>query len=110
MKKLIMLMVMLAMIASTAVLATELARDTYHKDHRTTPKLQFEPQWGAPAGLATDGVAEAYIEMEGPRFQLSADPEDLVFLEMKESLLGRHYAYQQHLNGVPVEGGHFIVS
>nr|MEE4268661.1 proprotein convertase P-domain-containing protein [Candidatus Krumholzibacteria bacterium] len=39
-----------------------------------------------------------------------ADPEDLVFLEMKESLLGRHYAYQQHLNGVPVEGGHFIVS
>lgn len=116
MKKLFTVCFVLAILAGTlitpAVAANKVtqASDTYHVDHRTTPKLQFEPQWSAPAGLSRDGVADAFIEFEGSKYQLSTDREDLEFLEVKESLLGLHYAYQQKIHGIAVDGGHFIVS
>ncbi len=113
MKKLLTLLsagVLLGTLLTNPVLAVSLVRDTYHDDHRSTPKLQFEPRWDAPAGLARDGVADAFIALEGAKYRLPAHREDLQLLEVKESLLGYHYIYQQMLNGIPVDGGQFIVS
>lgn len=113
MKKLLTLFcacLLLGTLVATPVLAATLAQDTYHNDHRTTPKLQFEPQWAAPGGLTRDGVPEAFLELEGARYQLSSEREDLRLLEVKDSLLGSHYAYQQLIHGVPVEGGMIVVS
>jgi subtilisin-like proprotein convertase family protein len=113
MKKLFKLMCVCALLGLTAVPAAQadsLARDTYHNDHRTAPKLQFEPQWDMPGGLTGPGTADAFIEQAGHRYGLPADRQDLRLLEARESLLGTHYIYQQELNGIPVEGGQFTVS
>lgn len=113
MKRLLTLLCACALLCTAVVpatLAAMAAQDTYHQDHRTTPKLQFEPSWAAPAGLTSQGAAEVFIEQEGARYGLPADPADLELLEVKESLLGSHYVYQQMLNGIAVDGAQFIVS
>ena len=113
MKKLLMLFcacALLAAVTANTAMAGSVVQDTYHQDHRSTPKMQFEPQWDAPSGLARTGVADAFLELEGARYLLSSDPADLQLMEVKESLLGSHYAYQQLIDGIPVEGGQIIVS
>jgi len=42
--------------------------------------------------------------------QLGLKSEDFKQLEVKESLLGRHYSYQQMLNGLPVENALVTIS
>lgn len=101
---------LLGLAAVPAALAALATQDTYHQDHRTTPKLSIEPGWAAPAGLTRQGAADAFIELEGARYGLPADPADLELLEVKESLLGSHHVYQQMIHGIPVDGAQFIVS
>ena len=88
----------------------DLVMDTYHQDHRATPKLQFEPKWDAPTGLQSSAVAALYIELMGEQYGLPADPADLELVRTRESLLGYHYIYQQKIDGIPVDRAEFIVS
>jgi len=84
--------------------------DTYHQDHRVTPKLQFEPQWAGPAGLRSEAVAPLFVEMTADRYGLPSNAGDLELVQVRESLLGTHYVYQQMLHGIPVDRAEFIVS
>lgn len=84
--------------------------DTYHQDHRITPKLQFEPQWNPPVGLRSTAVAPLFVEMMGDRYGLPAASEDLEPVRVRESLLGFHHVYQQKIAGIPVDHAEFIVS
>ena len=84
--------------------------DTYHQDHRATPKVQFEPEWAGPVGLRSDAVAPLFVEMTADRYGLPTQPEDLELVRVDESLLGKHYVFQQKINGIPVDRAEFIVS
>ncbi len=110
-----MIWTLLAVSLLTASLAwaagpVKVVMDTYHQDHRITPKLQFEPQWSAPAGLRSADVAPLYVEAMGDRYGLPAASEDLELVRVRESLLGFHHVYQQKIAGVPVDHAEFIVS
>jgi subtilisin-like proprotein convertase family protein len=84
--------------------------DTQHLDHRTTAKLTIEPEWSAPAGLTPESTARAFLADQAARFELRADLGDLDLVRERESLLARHYRFQQRINGIPVQGGQVIVS
>jgi subtilisin-like proprotein convertase family protein len=84
--------------------------DTFHEDHRITPKLDFEPQWVGPAGLRSTAVAPLFIAEVGDRYGLPVAAEDLELIRVRESLLGFHHIYQQKINGIRVDRAEFIVS
>jgi len=84
--------------------------DTFHEDHRVTPKLDFEPLWVGPAGLRSTAVAPLFIAEVGNRYGLPLAAEDLELIRVRESLLGFHHVYQQKINGIPVDRAEFIVS
>jgi subtilisin-like proprotein convertase family protein len=110
-----MIWTLLAVSMLTASLAwaagpVKVVMDTYHQDHRVTPKLQFEPQWSAPAGLRSSDVAPLFVEAMGDRYGLPAASEDLELVRVRESLLGFHHVYQQKIAGIPVDHAEFIVS
>ncbi len=103
----------LSMLTASLALAAgpvKVVMDTYHQDHRVTPKLQFEPQWNAPAGLRSSDVAPQFIEAMGDRYGLPKVPGDLELVRVRESLLGFHHVYQQKIAGIPVDHAEFIVS
>ena len=86
-----------------AAAPSSVVMDTYHQDHRVTPKLQFEPQWTGPAGLRSDAVAPLFVEMMGDRYGLPTEAENLELVRVRESLLGSHYVFQQKIHGIPVD-------
>ena len=98
--------------ASIALAAApvKVVMNTYHQDHRVTPKLEFEPQWSAPAGLRSTAVAPLFVEVMGDRYGLPTAAEDLELVRVRESLLGFHHTYQQKIAGIPVDHAEFIVS
>ncbi len=100
---------LLAASVSVAAGPNTVVLDTYHQDHRVTPKLQFEPQWNG-AGQKSAAVAPMFIAEMGSRYGLPANSEDLVLVETRESLVGFHHVYQQMIDGIPVDRAEFIVS
>ncbi len=91
-------------------MATAGQLDTRHLDHRTTAKLLIQPEWDAIQGLSPEGTAHAFLETRGDAFGLPADLGNLVLAGERESLLARHFTFQQMLNGVPVDHAEVIVS
>ena len=85
-------------------------QDRYHDDQRSTPKLLFHPAYFAKAGQASKDTAYAYLAAHAGLFQLPADLSNLRLREVRDSLLGRHFYFQQYLNGIPVYQAEIIVS
>ncbi len=84
--------------------------DTYHLDGRSTVKVDFEPDWDAPAGLRAEALAHEFVVVNAQRYGLPADPADLEMRLVKHSLLGDHFHFQQLIDGIEVEGAQIIVS
>ncbi len=103
-------MALIALLSTGSAWAAGASLDTYHQDHRSTPKLQFNPTWDAPTGLGAEAVAPLFIEQMAKMYELPANAADLVLIDTKESLLGVHFTYQQQINGVDVQGGELIIS
>ncbi|HMB69004.1 MAG TPA: hypothetical protein VKU85_06815, partial [bacterium] len=83
--------------------------DTFHQDHRSTPKLQFEPAWDGAGGATGEVLARGFLVETADRYGL-ADPQDLRLARVRESLLGTHYVFQQQIQGIDVHGAEVIVS
>jgi hypothetical protein len=56
------------------------------------------------------GTAQQVLKQNASRFGLPASLDNLAFVKVKESLLGKHYHYQQMLRGYPVDDAEIIVS
>ncbi|KQZ28047.1 hypothetical protein [Duganella sp. Root1480D1] len=54
--------------------------------------------------------AEGVLKVNAARFGLPANLNNLVLVDVKESLTGKHYYYQQMLRGLPVDRALIIVS
>jgi len=54
--------------------------------------------------------AEGVLKVHAARFGLPASLNNLVLVEVKESLTGKHYYYQQMLRGLPVDRAQIVVS
>jgi len=103
--------VTLVVLAPTLALATsDLVNDSYHIDHRDNLKLHFEPRWDAPAGLTSEALARQYLLDNHLAYDLPAGVPDLELSRVKESLLGKHFVFQQTLNGIVVDKAEIIVS
>jgi hypothetical protein len=60
---------------------------------------------------ATKATSPADVLKEhGPRLGLPANLSNLVLVKTQESLLGKHYYYQQMLHGIPVDQAEVVVS
>jgi subtilisin-like proprotein convertase family protein len=84
--------------------------DTRHMDHRSTLKLTIEPQWAAIGGTTPEGAARAFLEAKAADFGLPADLSNLVLTGERESLIARHFTFQQMLGGLPVDHAEVMVS
>ncbi|MEZ4388922.1 MAG: proprotein convertase P-domain-containing protein [Candidatus Krumholzibacteriia bacterium] len=104
------LLVSLALLLPLAAAASGASLDTYHQDHRTSPKLVMAPEFEAARGLTPESTARDFLQSRAAQFQLPADLSNLELIEVRESLLGKHLRFQQVLNGLPVRGGQVIVS
>ena len=56
------------------------------------------------------GTAQEVLRNHAQRFGLPASLDNLVLIKTQESLLGKHYTYQQMLRGLPVDQAEIIVS
>ncbi len=97
-------------VSASAAPSYEGQLDTRHQDHRSTLKIAIEPQWPAIGGTTPEGAARAFLEARAADFGLPADLANLVLTGEKESLVARHFTFQQMLAGVPVDGAEAIVS
>jgi subtilisin-like proprotein convertase family protein len=84
--------------------------DTRHEDHRSTLKIVIEPLWPSIGGTTGEGAARAFLEARAADFGLPADLANLVLTREQESLIARHFTFQQMLAGVPVDGAEVVVS
>lgn len=89
--------------------AGPLVSGTVHTDGRGTPKLLF-PEADGVAAAGGRQAADDFLKARRGEFGVSPEASDLVFVAVRESLLGSHYRYRQRLNGVPVEGADLMVS
>jgi hypothetical protein len=104
-----LVMVTLILIFSFSANAAEyIAGDSYHQDHRSTPRLMFEPTWNGPANLSGQSLAESFLQDRAQLFELTG--LDLQLRQFRESLVGNHFAFQQMLHGYPVENGEILIS
>ena len=94
--------------ASVGLGASTLA-DTFHDDHRNTPRFQIEPAWTGSA-LEGEDLARAFLLETAQTYELPADLSNLRLARVQESLLGMHYHFQQTIGGYDVEGAEIIVS
>jgi len=109
-KSILLTGVFLLAIPTLSTAASSIVDDSYHIDHRSTPKLQFEPQWSAPAGLTSEALARQFLTQHHDVYGLPADLANLRLSRVKESLLGTHFVFQQELNRIDVDKGEIIVS
>lgn len=65
---------------------------------------------GAGATAADDASAKAHLLLNSGRYGIPPDPLDLVYAGVRESLLGRHFLFQQCVDGIPVLGAAVTVS
>ncbi|MEZ5064696.1 MAG: proprotein convertase P-domain-containing protein [bacterium] len=89
--------------------AAEVVRDTFHQDHRATPKIQFEPSTRI-SGLSGEPLARAFLAEHASEYGLTKSLAGLRPAEVRESLLGTHYTFRQEIGGIEVENARIVVS
>ncbi len=105
-----LLAILAVLLVASSLPATAAALDTFHQDHRQTPRLLVAPSWDAVAGATPRGAAEAFLLDQAARLGLERGLADLQLVRQRESLLARHFHFQQVLDGIPVHGGEVTVS
>jgi zinc metalloprotease ZmpB len=80
-----------------------------HKD-RSTPQLLFQTGIGANTQLTAEQQAYAYLSEDYELFELPQDLSNLKLTQIQDSLLGKHFHFQQIINNIPVEYAEIIVS
>ena len=83
--------------------------DTYHRDSRNTPKLQFEPSHSNRSALSGEALAFDFLIANAATYALPSDLGNLSLIKESRSLLGTHYHYGQTLSGVDVHQAEIIV-
>src|SRR5512136_2300170 len=73
-----------------------------HKD-RSTPQLLFQTGIGANTQLTAEQQAYAYLSEDYELFELPQDLSNLKLTQVQDSLLGKHFHFQQIINNIPVE-------
>lgn len=84
--------------------------DTFHQDHRQTVKMVFNPNFSMPSVKDETELARAYLVLNAGKFGLSESLENLSLERVQTSLSGRHYRFQQTLDGIAVKGAEIVVS
>lgn len=102
-------LVSLAPVAGQAA-SESVLRDTYHQDHRSTPRVQFNPVWESTSGSTGQALALDYLAQRADTFGLPTSLDNLQLTEVQESLLGHHYRFQQQIEGIDVDRAEVIVS
>jgi Zn-dependent metalloprotease len=59
----------------------------------------------APVSGASEGSARAFLVGNAPLFKMSGDTTDLVLSRSFDSLVGKHFVFEQRYHGIPVYGG-----
>jgi len=90
--------------------ATAPVRDSFHLDHRATPRLQLDPSWQARAGQTGEATARAFLAQRADDYGLPATLSNLRLVRVRESLLGTHHVFQQQIAGIDVRHAEIIVS
>ena len=85
-------------------------QNSYHTDHRTTVKLQFNPAFENTNHFSGQELAVVFLEENAGVYGLPADLSNIQLKFQKESLAGNHFHFQQYLHGIEVEGGEIVVS
>ena len=85
-------------------------KDTFHLDHRSSPKLQLELVWDAPAGLDAAALAREFLVRHAADYGLPADLAGLRLEKVQESLLGWHHVFRQQIGGIDVDTATITVS
>src|SRR5262245_31804577 len=80
-----------------------LARTIEHNDFRHT--VQFESFDNLLVNKASD-----VLRTNANRYGLQANLNNLALVQVQESLLGKHYRYQQMHQGLPIDQAEVIVS
>jgi hypothetical protein len=80
-----------------------------HED-RGTARLLFHPEFDTNPQLTADQQARAYLSANYHSFGLPQDLSNLQLERIKDSLLGKHVHFQQHIHSIPVEKAEIIVS
>jgi Zn-dependent metalloprotease len=75
---------------------------------RGTPRSVFGVL-SAPLAAASESGARAYLAQHADLFRLHPALADLHLARTVESVIGRHYAFEQRYAGLPVEGAEFSV-
>lgn len=68
-----------------------------------TPRSIFGNLGKAPNG-ASETSARSFLKQNAPLFKLNAVSSDLTLARSQDSLIGKHFVFQQHYRGVPVYG------
>ena len=84
----------------------------YHTDYRSDfIKLQvIDAQVGKTSQLGAKETATQFLAQNGSLYGLSEGLANLKITQIKNSLLGTHYYFQQYLNGFKVQNAEIIVS
>ncbi|MBP7867683.1 MAG: hypothetical protein KA419_17265 [Acidobacteria bacterium] len=100
----------LALAAVQALPGAAPLRDSFHDDHRGTPRLLFNPAVQPEPVFSPGETAENYLRASADVFRFPPDLSTLRLERARESLLGRHFHFRQTLGGLPVLGGEIVVS
>ncbi|CAM2064558.1 FTP domain-containing protein [Sulfidibacter corallicola] len=73
-----------------------------------TPRMLFHPEF--QSALKGEELARAYLASHWQTFKLSPNAENLTLVRVQESLLAKHYTFQQMVRGLEVEEATIIVS
>lgn len=89
--------------------AAHSAETTFHQEtFRTTPKLMLAPS-ATFLRETGENLARAYIDQNYAQFDIRS-PKELRLVSSRESLLGTHYRYQQHIGGVAIDKAELIIT
>ncbi|CAM2009934.1 proprotein convertase P-domain-containing protein [Acanthopleuribacter pedis] len=85
-------------------------QNQFHQDHRQAAKVIFNPVFNAGPMKDETDKARLYLAMNAKKFSLPETLDNLELVQIQNSLTGRHYRFQQILDGIVVEGAQIVVS
>ncbi|MBI4842785.1 MAG: hypothetical protein HY809_00455, partial [Nitrospirae bacterium] len=85
-------------------------KNSRHTGSRNTYKILFRPDSDVSNRSASSDNAFTFLSQKNRDFGLPRGLSNLKLAKVRESLLGRHYHFQQYINGIPVESAEIIVS
>lgn len=63
----------------------------------------------SPVAGASEGSARAFVVGNAPLFKMGGDTSDLVMVRSFDSIIGKHFVFEQQYQGIPVYGAEVAV-